>query len=121
MHTEKRAEERSVVIKKQSDILLVNKGIDLSDQKEANIAPAKTRKLKLILPGKKKKIREISNDSNDANGGGKLKIKTNRNEKKFIINSLKKNEDVKNSTIVPRRNVENLTKANTIKDRRLKS
>tara|TARA_B110000285_G_C15138475_1_gene628935 strand:- start:1274 stop:1417 length:144 start_codon:yes stop_codon:yes gene_type:complete len=46
MHTEKRAEERSVVIKKQSDILLVNKGIDLSDQKD--VAPK--RKLKLILP-----------------------------------------------------------------------
>ena len=77
MHTEKRAEERNIVIKKQSDILLVNKGIDLSDQKEI-IAPSKTRKLKLILPGKKKKtVRDVSNDSNDTNGP-KLKIKTNR-------------------------------------------
>ena len=120
MHTEKRAEERSVVIKKQSDILLVNKGVDLSDQKDV---PPK-RKLKLILPGSKiKKIREASNDSNDANSvGGKLKIKTNRKEKKFIINSLKKNDDSKNLTIIPRRNMnENLAKANTIKDRRLKS
>ena len=31
MHTEKRAEERSVVDKKKSDLILVNKGIDLSD------------------------------------------------------------------------------------------
>ena len=124
MHTEKRAEERSVVMKKQSDILLVNKGIDLNDQKDANIAPAKTRKLKLIIPGKKKKIREVSNDSNETNGtngGGKLKIKTNRRANNFIINSTKKNDDPKNSTIVPRRNVENLTKANTIKDKRLRS
>jgi hypothetical protein len=52
----------------------------------------------------------MSNDSNDANGGGKLKIKTNRREKNFILNSLKKNDDLKNSTIVPKRNIENLTK-----------
>jgi len=73
------------------------------------------------LPGKKKKIREASNDSNDTNGT-KLKIKTNRKETKFIINSVKKGDDLKNSTIVPRRNAnENLTKGNSIKDRRLKS
>ena len=74
----------------------------------------------MILPGKKKKIREASNDSNDTNGG-KLKIKTNRKEKVFIINSTKK-DDVKNSTIIPRRNAnENLTKGISLKDKRMKS
>ena len=52
----------------------------------------------------------------------KLKIKTNRQDKKIIINNLKKIDDSKNSIIVPRRNAnENLTKGNSIKDRRLKS
>jgi len=97
MHTEKRAEERSTVIKKQSDILLVNKGVDLSDQKEL-IAPIK-KKLKLILPSKKK-IRNVSNDSNDGNGP-KLKIKTNR--KVTDMKLLKKEEGNKNATIVPKK------------------
>ena len=74
----------------------------------------------MVLTNKKKKIREASNDSNDTNGG-KLKIKTNRKEKVFIINSTKK-DDVKNSTIIPRRNAnENLTKGNSMKDKRMKS
>ena len=38
------------------------------------------------------------------------------------MNSVKKKEEeIKNSTIVPRRNDNTLAKANTIKDRRLKS
>ena len=78
--------------------------------------------MKLILPGKKKKtIRDASNDSNEGNGP-KLKIKTNRKVSKFLIDSVKKKEEeIKNSTIVPKRNDNALAKANTIKDRRLKS
>lgn len=92
--------------------MLVNKGIDLSDQKD-NISTGK--KLKLILPNKKKKIREVSNDSNDSKGL-KLKIKTNRKEKIFILT--KKGDEGKN-TIVPKK-TEGANKI-TIKDRRLKS
>lgn len=85
---------------------MVNQGIDLSNQKDENKdSTSKPKKLKIIIPNKKKKVREVSNDSNDTNGG-KLKIKTNRKEKSFIINSVKKknDEDTKNSTIVPKRN-----------------
>ena len=76
--------------------------------------------MKLILPGKKKKtVRDVSNDSNE---GTKLKIKTNRKVSNLITNSVKKKEEeIKNSTIVPRRNDNTLAKANNIKDRRLKS
>jgi hypothetical protein len=108
------------VDKKKSDLILVNKGIDLSDKKAANDPSTKPKKLKLVLPGKKKKIREVSNDSNDTNGQ-KLKIKTNRKEKIFIINNTKK-DDLKHSTIIPRRNAnETITKGNSIKDKRLRS